>query len=95
MAFPATSCRVGKGWQKVARWHLRRNVYLSYWRLLIYIIYTLENLAGHPLLAGTDTVIVVVFILHNVRIRRRPELVDGVAEYLLSPVPRCLGTVRF
>ena len=69
-------------------------MYFSYRRLLIYILYTLENLAGHPLLAGTDTAIVVVFILH-VRIRRRPEFVDGVAECLLSPVPECLDAARF
>ena len=83
----------------MALWHLGTDVYFSHWRPPIYILYTLENLAGHPLplLAGivTATATVVVFVLHNVRIGLRPEFVDGVAVMPpLGPVPGCSGTAR-
>ena len=39
-------CQVGKGWQKVARWHLKKKVYFSHWRPLFYILFTPENLVG-------------------------------------------------
>ena len=103
MTCPASgsSGRILPGWQGVAEGStpaFEEKCVFSHWRPLIYILYTLENLAGYclALLAGTATATVIVFVLQNVRLRQVPEFVDGVA--VMPPIEQVLGffsTTRF